>query len=98
MSFLFLLLHRLDDELHAAKSSNELSTLVWRKFSGRSKRQTESNIKIHVANIAEEVHENQLIMQQNQTVSQMKKHLQERLEKNRGWVSDMPVDFMDLFR
>ena len=91
-------LHRLDDELYAAKSSNELSTLVWRKFSGRSKRQTESNIKIHVANIAEEVHENQLIMQQNQTVSQMKKHLQERLEKNRGWVSDMPVDFMDLFR
>ena len=91
-------LHRLDDELYAEKSSNELSTLVWRKFSGRSKKQTESNIKIHVANIAEEVQENQLIMQQNQTVAQMKKHLQERLEKNRGWVSDMPIDLMDLFR
>jgi hypothetical protein len=91
-------LHRLDDELYAEKSSNELSTLVWHKFSGRSKKQTDSNIKIHVANIAEEVQENQLIMQQNQTVAQMKKHLQERLEKNRGWVSDMPIDLMDLFR
>ncbi|MFT5923441.1 MAG: hypothetical protein ACI9LE_000421 [Paraglaciecola sp.] len=91
-------LHRLDDELYAAKSSNELSTLVWRKFSGRSKKQTESNIKIHLANIADEVQENQHIMQQNQTVTQMKKHLQERLEKNRGWTSDMPIDLMDLFR
>jgi hypothetical protein len=51
-----------------------------------------------VANIAEEVQENQLIMQQNQTVSQMKKHLQERLEINRGWVNDMPIDLKDLFR
>jgi hypothetical protein len=91
-------LHRLDDELYAAKSSNELSTLVWRKFKGRSKKQTESNIKIHVVNIAEEVQENQLIMQQNQTVAQMKKHLQERLEINRGWVSDMPINLKDLFR
>ena len=91
-------LHRLDDELYAEKSSNELSTLVWHKFSGRSKKQTDSNIKIHVANIAEEMQENQLMMQQNQTVAQMKKHLQERLEKNRGWVSDMPIDLMDLFR
>jgi hypothetical protein len=91
-------LHRLDDELYAAKSSNELPTLVWRKFKGRSKKQTESNIKIHVANIAEEIQENQLIMQQNQTVAQMKKHLQERLEINRGWESDMPIDLKDLFR
>ena len=91
-------LHRLDDELYAEKSSNELSTLVWRKFSGRSKKQTESNIKIHVANIAEEMQENQLIMQQNQTVAQMKKRLQERLEINRGWQSDMPIDLKDLFR
>lgn len=42
-------LHSLDDELHQAKSNNELSSLVWRKFSGRSKKQTEHNFKIHGA-------------------------------------------------
>jgi hypothetical protein len=51
-----------------------------------------------VANIAEEMQKNQLIMQQNQTVAQMKIHLQERLEINRGWQSDMPIDLKDLFR
>ena len=91
-------LHRLDDELHQAKSNNELSTLVWRKFSGRSKKHTENNFKIHLADLEDEIYQKQFIMEQYQTVAQMKKLLQEKVEDNRGWSNDMPVDLMDLFR
>ena len=90
-------LDQLDDELYHVKSSNDLSTLVWRKFSGRSKKQTENNFNIHVSSLEEDMDENQFIMQENKTVAQMKKLLQERVEENRGWVSDMPIDLMDLF-
>lgn len=91
-------LHLLEEEHYQAKMTNDMPTLVWRTFTARSKKQTENNMKNHASNLAEEVYEHQLIMQQNQTVAQMKKLLQQRVEQNRGWVSDMPIDLMDLFR
>lgn len=91
-------LYLLEEEHYQAKITNDMPTLVWRKFSARSKKQTENNIKNHASNLAAEVHEQQLIMQQHTTVAQMKKLLQQRLEQNLGWVSDMPIELIDLFR
>lgn len=91
-------LHQLDNELYHAKSNNELSSLVWRKFSGRSKKQTENNFASHIAYLEEDIYQKQVVMQRYQTVAEMKKFLQERVELNRGWSNEMPIDLMDLFR
>ena len=91
-------LHRLDDELQQAKFNNDLSTLVWNKFSGRSKKQTENNFKTHQADLEDDMYDNQAIMEQYQTVAQMKKLLQRRVEDSRDWSDDMPIDLMELFR
>ncbi|WP_340680077.1 hypothetical protein [Paraglaciecola sp.] len=91
-------LHHLDDELHAAKSNNDISTIVWRKFSERSNKLTEQNFTTHISALKREYREQQNIMQQNKTVAKMKKLLQERVDQNCGWIDDMPIDLMDLFR
>jgi hypothetical protein len=91
-------LHRLDDELQAQKSSNDVSTLVWRKFSERSNKQTELNFKTHISALKREYREQQNIMQQNQTVAKMKKLLQERADANGSWIDDTSIDLLDLFR
>jgi hypothetical protein len=89
-------LHRLDDELHTEKSNNDMSTLVWRKFSERSKKLTEQNFKQHIAELEEIYHQQNMLMQENHTVTKIKKTLQQRIENSRAWLNTEPMDFMDM--
>ena len=89
-------LHRLDEELHTEKSNNDMSTLVWHKFSQRSKKLTEQNFKQHIAELKEEYQQQNVLIQDNHTVAKMKKILQQRIESSRAWVDTEQMDFMDM--
>jgi|GEM_PF-1120108 len=89
-------LYQLDDELIAAKSNNDMATLVWRKFSERSKKLTEQGFKQHIAELEEEYYQQSILMKQNSSVAKMKKTLQQRIEDNRVWDGSSPMDFLDI--
>lgn len=91
-------LHQLDDELHLSKSSNDMSTLVWRKFSASSKKKTAAQIHQHTTELENEYWQQQSIIDRHHTVAQIKKLLQQRIEeKNQSWMHDLPINFSDLF-
>jgi hypothetical protein len=89
-------LYQLDDELIAAKSNNDMVTLVWRKFSERSKKLTEQGFKQHIAELEEDYYQQSILMKQNNSVAKMKKTLQQRIEDNRVWDGSSPLDFLDM--
>jgi hypothetical protein len=89
-------LYQLDDELIAAKSDNDMVTLVWRKFSARSKKLTEQGFKQHIAELEEDYYQQSILMKQNSSVAKMKKTLQQRIEDNRVWDGSNTMDFLDM--
>lgn len=90
-------LHELDNELHTEKSNNNMSTLVWRKFSASSKQKTEQQISQHIAELEDDHLQQNMVLEQHQTVANMKKLLQQRIESSKGWIYDGPMNLSDLF-
>lgn len=89
-------LYQLDDELVASKSNSDMSTLVWREFSQRSKKLTEQGFKQRIAELEEECKQQSILMKHNTSVAKMKKTLQQRIDDQRLWDDLEPIDFLDM--
>ncbi len=76
-------LEQLERENYDYKYGNDLSSMVWRKFGGRSKKATEENIAAYLADLEDNYSELNYCIDQVKTVKLLKKELAERYDQRR---------------
>lgn len=74
-------LKTLDQENHEQKYNNGLESLVWQKFSGRSKKATQENIDTHLADLEDSHTRLNYYIHEVTTVKLLKEILSERYEQ-----------------
>jgi hypothetical protein len=76
-------MRELDQENHEQKYHNGIQSMVWQKFSGRSKKVTQENIDMHLADVEDSHIRSKYYIHEVKTVKLLQEILSERYEQSR---------------